>query len=285
MSKQKLGRGLGAILDDVEEAYRQDMEGNHVSVKEIPLDKITPNVYQPRKHFNQEALQSLSDSIVKHGLLQPIVVVKKDDGYMIIAGERRFRASGLAGLETIEAIVADFESKNLRELALIENIQREDLTPIELASSYKELISEYMITQEELSDIVCKSRSHIANTMRLLTLSDYTKELLNLGKITQGHAKVLVGLDVQSEKLIVDTIVGQKLSVRECEDLIKRVKTQNTNLDAKSNLEKSETLYKKVDEVVLKVKKCGFNIKRSGDKVVINFKDDSNIEEFLRFFK
>lgn len=285
MSKQKLGRGLGAILDDVEEAYRQDMEGNHVSVKEIPLDKITPNVYQPRKHFNQEALQSLSDSIVKHGLLQPIVVVKKDDGYMIIAGERRFRASGLAGLETIEAIVADFESKNLRELALIENIQREDLTPIELASSYKELISEYMITQEELSDIVCKSRSHIANTMRLLTLSDYTKELLNLGKITQGHAKVLVGLDVQSEKLIVDTIVGQKLSVRECEDLIKRVKTQNTNLDAKSNLEKSETLYKKVDEVVSKVKKCGFNIKRSGDKVVINFKDDSNIEEFLRFFK
>lgn len=285
MAKQKLGRGLGAILDDVEEAYRQDVEGEQALVREISLEKIRPNIFQPRKHFNPEALQSLSDSIVKHGLLQPIVVVEKDSGYMIIAGERRFRASKLAGLEKIEAIIADFESKNLRELALIENIQRENLTPIELASSYKELISEYKITQEELSDIVCKSRSHIANTMRLLSLTEYTKELLNQGKITQGHAKVLVGLDSSSEKLIVDTIVGQKLSVRECEDLIKRVKTQNISLDTKSKLKESEILNTKVDNVVDIVKNLGFNVKRNRDKVVINFENDSKIDEFLRFFK
>ena len=285
MAKQKLGRGLGAILDDVEEAYRQDVEGNQAIVKEIYLDEISPNIFQPRKHFNPEALQSLSDSIAKHGLLQPIVVVEKDGGYMIIAGERRFRASKLAGLEKIEAIVADFESKNLRELALIENIQRENLTPIELANSYKELIGEYKITQEELSDIVCKSRSHIANTMRLLSLTEYTKDILNQGKITQGHAKVLVGLDPQSEKLIVDTIVGQKLSVRECEDLIKRVKTQNKTSTTQSKLEESAIVNGRVDNVVNKLTNLGFNIKRNRDKVVIDFENDSKIEEFLNFFK
>jgi len=282
MAKSRLGRGLSAILDDVEEAYKQDIQSDSSIVKKISLEKIVPNIYQPRKHFDEEALQSLSDSIKKHGILQPIVVVEKDEGYMIIAGERRFRAAKMAGLEKIEAIVADLESKNLRELALIENIQRENLSPIELAHSYRELIKEYDITQEELSNIICKSRSHIANTMRLLNLSPYTQELLNSGKLTQGHAKVLVGLDEASEKLIADTVVGQKLSVRECEELIKRLKSKNETEEKKDiKPQEKELKVSKVDDAVKMIKKLGFKVKNSRNKLVIDFEDEKSVEKFL----
>ena len=215
--KNALGKGLSAILEDDEDAYRQDIDDNRSDslVKEIDINSITPNPYQPRKVFEQDALMNLSESIKKHGLLQPIVVVQKEDGYMLIAGERRLRASKIAGLKSIKAVVTDFESENLRELALIENIQREDLNPIELAHSYSKLIEEYGITQDELSDIIHKSRTQITNTMRLLRLSDKTQRLIQEGKISQGHAKVLVGLDEKKENLIDDTIIGQKLSVRE----------------------------------------------------------------------
>jgi len=286
MSKNRLGRGLSAILDDVEEAYKQDVQSDSSIVKKISLSKILPNIYQPRKHFDEEALQSLSESIKKHGVLQPIVVVKKDEGYMIIAGERRYRAAKMAGLDKIEAIVADLESKNFRELALIENIQRENLSPIELAESYKELIKEYKITQEELSEIICKSRSHIANTMRLLNLSPYTQKLINEGKLTQGHAKVLVGLDEASEKLIVDTVIGQKLSVRECEELIKRLKSKNQAENKKDiKPKKDDLIIKKVDDAVKVVKNFGFKVKNSRNKLVIDFDDEETIEKFLSYFK
>jgi len=286
MTKSRLGRGLSAILDDVEEAYKQDVQSDSSIVKKISLDKIVPNIYQPRKHFDEESLQSLSESIKKHGVLQPIVVVKKDEGYMIIAGERRFRATKMAGIDKIDAIVADLESKNLRELALIENIQRENLSPIELAESYKELIKEYKITQEELSEIICKSRSHIANTMRLLNLSSYTQKLINEGKLTQGHAKVLVGLDEASEKLIVDTVIGQKLSVRECEELIKRLKSKNEGENKKDIKPKEDDLIiKKVDDAVKVVKTFGFKVKNSRNKLVIDFDDEATIEKFLSYFK
>jgi ParB family chromosome partitioning protein len=282
MAKSRLGRGLSAILDDVEEAYKQDVQSDSSIVKKISLDKIVPNIYQPRKHFDEDAMQSLSDSIKKHGVLQPIVVVEKDEGFMIIAGERRYRASKLAGLDKIDAIVADLESKNLRELALIENIQRENLSPIELAESYKELIKEYDITQEELSEIICKSRSHIANTMRLLNLSQYTRELVGKGKLTQGHAKVLVGLDEASEKLIADTVIGQKLSVRECEELIKKLKTKHDSESKKDIKPKDDDLViKKVDNAVEIVRKLGFSVKNSRNKLVIDFQDEGSIEKFI----
>jgi len=280
MAKSRLGRGLSAILDDVEEAYKQDIQSDSSLVKKISLDKIVPNIYQPRKHFDEEALQSLSDSIKKHGILQPIVVVEKDDSFMIIAGERRFRAAKMAGLDKIDAIVADLESKNLRELALIENIQRENLSPIELAHSYKELIKEYNITQEELSSIICKSRSHIANTMRLLNLSPHTQELISSGKLTQGHAKVLVGLDEASEKLIADTVVGQKLSVRECEELIKRLKSKNED-KKEIKPDQKELSVPKVDDAVKILKGMGFKAKNSRNKLVLDFEDEKSVEKFL----
>jgi len=285
--KSGLGKGLSAILEDVEDAYKQDLDENKHStlVKEIKLSAITPNPYQPRKVFEEEALRDLSHSILKHGLLQPIVVVEKDDGYMLIAGERRLRASKLADLETIKAVVADFEEDNLRELALIENIQRENLNAIELANSYKELIDQYGITQEELSDIIHKSRTQITNTIRLLKLSDYTQKLLTDTKISQGHARVLIGLDEKKQQLIADTIVGQKLSVRDSEELVKNLK-QN---EEKSFNPPAKTSHKSDNEAIMivaeKLIEAGLKAKKSSHKLIIDFSKDSDIERFLEMIQ
>lgn len=275
MAKRALGRGIGAILEDVEEAYRQGISDSSEYIKEIEISKILPNPFQPRTHFDQDALKELSESISHHGLLQPIVVVEKDDDYMLIAGERRLRASKMAGFDTIKAIVADIESKNLRELALIENIQRENLNPIELANAYKELISEYKITQEELSDIIHKSRTQITNTIRLLSLSERTKAYISEGKISQGHAKILVGLSEKEQKLIVDTIIGQKLSVRETEKLVKRLKEPKIE-----NFSKADE-FAALKKIIARFSKAGFNVVAKKNSLVVKFKDENEIENFL----
>jgi ParB family chromosome partitioning protein len=284
MAKQRLGRGLSAILDDVEDAYRQDIESDVNVVKELPLDQIVPNRYQPRTHFDENALQELSLSLKKHGQLQPIVVIEKDEGYMIIAGERRFRAAKLAGFETIKAVVADYENENLRELALIENIQRENLSALELARSYKELIEEYRITQEELSGIIHKSRSQITNTLRLLQLTPYTQKLLEENKITQGHAKILVGLDKDTEKLLADTIVGQKLSVRESEELVKSLKRSQSDTlrrEDKSGMPAKQKPIKELDTLVKKLNAYGLKATKKGTKVTLAFTDEAEVKRFL----
>ncbi|WP_041962088.1 ParB/RepB/Spo0J family partition protein [Sulfurospirillum cavolei] len=281
-AKKVLGRGLSAIIEDVEEAYKQDIEQAKDLVREIDIERITPNPYQPRTHFNEVALKELSESIKRHGLLQPIIVVAKDDAYMLLAGERRLRASKLAGLTKIKAIVADIESKNLRELALIENIQREDLNPVELAIAYKELIEEYKITQEGLSEIIHKSRTQITNTIRLLSLSEQTKKYLSEGILSQGHAKVLVGLDSKDEATIVNTILGQKLSVREAEALIKKLKNgEETVVPAKSVRsapEELQTLQKRLDEL-------GFKAVAKNNSITIHFNNGKAIDTFFEFLK
>ena len=285
--KSGLGKGLSAILEDVEDAYKQDLDDNKNTaiVKEIPLDQITPNPYQPRKVFEEEALRDLSHSIVKHGLLQPIVVVAKDDGYMLIAGERRLRASKLASLDTIKAVVTDFEADNLRELALIENIQRENLNPIELADSYKELIEQYGITQEELSDIIHKSRTQITNTIRLLKLSEYTKKLLTDSKISQGHAKVLIGLDEKKQQLIADTIVGQKLSVRDSEELVKNLKQSEDQEFSVKTAKPQISINQDIMIAVEKLDNMGLKAKRSANKLTIDFSDENDLSRFLEMLK
>ncbi len=229
-----LGKGLGQILEEVGKAYEHEMQtGDEFAqgdaaerVRELDVALIDPNPYQPRKHFDDARLQELADSIREHGLLQPVVVVARGERYLLVAGERRLRAHTLAGLETIRAIVAevDFDDLRMRELALIENIQRENLNAIELANSYQELLDVHRITHEGLARIVHKSRSQITNTLRLLTLPPYAREMIVQEKITQGHAKVLVGLDPAKVQVLVDTIVGQKLSVRETEKLLKQNK-------------------------------------------------------------
>ena len=282
-AKKALGRGLSAIIEDVEEAYKQDIQQSQDLVREIDVDDITPNPYQPRTHFNETALKELSESIKRHGLLQPIIVVAKDDGYMLLAGERRLRASKLAGMETIKAIVADIESKNLREIALIENIQREDLNPIELAIAYKELIEEHRITQEGLSELIHKSRTQITNTIRLLTLSEQTQKYLSDGTLSQGHAKVIVGLDPKDEETVVNTILGQKLSVRETEVLVKKLKSGDEQNGKETHTVK--TFSTEITTLEQKLKELGFSVKPKNNSITIHFKNGQSIYTFLDFLK
>ena len=224
LAKLKLGRGIGAILEEVESAYANDIKSGAGTISEIDIDNIKPNPFQPRKKFDEEKLKELSESIKEHGLLQPIVVIKKKGHYVLIAGERRLRASKLSGKETIRAIIADISLDNLRELALMENIQRENLNPIELALSLNELIEKYNVTHDKLAEIVHKSRTYVTNVLRLLNLSDFTQNKISEGLISSGHAKVLVGLEPDEEKKIVNSIINQKLSVREAENLVRDLK-------------------------------------------------------------
>ncbi|PID48267.1 MAG: chromosome partitioning protein ParB [Proteobacteria bacterium] len=281
MAKKALGRGLSAIIEDVEESYNKDLEHSRNThlIQDLDVELIKPNPYQPRTHFDKSALKELSASIKKHGLLQPIIVYEKDDEYILLAGERRLRATKLAKIKTIKAIIADITSQNLRELALIENIQREDLNPIELAISYKELINEYKVTQEELSKIIHKSRAQITNTMRLLNLGEFTRNLIVEGKLSQGHAKVIVGLEKDDEKMVVDTILGQKLSVRQAEDLVKKMRnSQDKPLQTKKEVEPFESLQDAKDIL----KQMGINAKLQKKSLVLQFKNEKQVEEFIK---
>ena len=183
-----LGRGLGALLSEIEEAYDNELPKKG-GVEEIAVAKIRPNPYQPRKHFDPESLAELSESIKTHGLLQPIVVKEDLEGYILIAGERRLRASKLAKIKTIKAIVVAVSDEQMRQQALIENIQRDELGVIDLAQAYQELIDIHELTHEQLSQTVHKSRTQITNTLRLLQLSEKGRKALIDGKITAGHAK------------------------------------------------------------------------------------------------
>lgn len=275
MAKKTLGRGLGAILSEVTKAYENEIPADENKILEIDIDAIRLNPYQPRKTFDQKSLKELAKSIKEHGLLQPIVVVEDIDGFMLIAGERRLRASKIAGLDKIKAIVLDIDPKKFREVALIENIQREDLNPLDLAQSYKELIEDYGITHEELSNIVHKSRTHITNTLRLLQLSDYAKEALKDSKISSGHAKMLVGLDENRQKILVDSIIGQKLSVRDVEKLVKKEKTKNKKID-RVTLDMS-----KVENIM---KNTPLDYKIKDNRLTIEFKNSEEISYFLQSF-
>ena len=287
-----LGRGLGDILSEVEEAYEKDLseldsfelEAQGARIEELEIDTISPNPFQPRKHFDEQALQELSQSIAEHGLLQPIVVIEKEDGYLLIAGERRLRAHKLAKISTIKAIVAnaDIDDIKLRELALLENIQRENLNAIELANSYAELIEVHKITHDELSSIVHKSRSQITNTMRLLTLSPYAQASLISGKISQGHAKVLVGLDEKKQKIIIDSIVGQKLSVRETEHMVKNHKENLFNNPSKQSTTSKDIMKNYKDSLK---ELLPFSHKIKSKSVEIYFDNEEDVANFLTFLQ
>jgi ParB family chromosome partitioning protein len=282
MAKASLGRGLGAILDEVGEAYQRDLNEttNINSSIELDIDLIKPNPYQPRKHFDKDALRELSESIVEHGLIQPIAVVLDSDQYIIVAGERRYRATQLAGLDKIKANILDIDLNRLRELAIIENIQREELNPIELAQSYKELIDEYEVTHDELAKRVKKSRTSITNVLRLLSLSEFVQKRVITKEITTGHAKVLVGLEKKLQKKITESIIGQKLSVRDTEKLVKSLKDgEDTKLKVEKKIEYD------VKHLKSTLQNAFFKNKISGNKLVIEFGSDEELDKLVKFFE
>ena len=217
-----LGRGLDAIFLD--NSLEEETHGEN-KVSQIKLSMIDPKSDQPRKYFDKEALEELASSIAENGLLQPILVREYGDSrYQIIAGERRFRASKLAGLSEIPAIVLDKDDRKVAEIALIENIQREDLNPVEEAMAFRALIKEYDLTQEELSEKVGKSRSAIANTMRLLDLPDEILTMVAAGDLSAGHARTLLGVKDRDNMLILaDKTIEFDYSVRQLEEEVKRI--------------------------------------------------------------
>ena len=277
-----LGRGLDAILSDVEKAYEKNISRSE-NIIELDISKIRPNPFQPRKVFSDSSLKELSESILEHGLLQPIIVYRDGDDYALIAGERRLRASKIAGKEKIRAIIAEVDMAKLHELALIENIQREELNPIDLAKAYQKLIEDYKITHEELALRVKKSRPQITNTLRLLSLIPAVQEALIDERITQGHAKVLIGLDKDTQEVIMDSIIGQRLSVAEVEKLVRSFKTKASNVtniinNAKKNIPE-------LGDILTQLHACGLNAKTRSNQIVITLQNSKEAQDLLLILK
>lgn len=280
-----LGRGLGELLGEVETAYTNsnDTSANSDSIYELEVDKIKPNPNQPRKIFDEDKLKELSDSIQEHGLLQPVTVVEDEDGYVLIAGERRLRAHKLANISTIRATIIAAEEFKLRELALIENIQRDDLNVIELAYSYAQLLNEHNITHDELSKKVFKSRTSITNTLRLLQLSSYIQQLLANNKISAGHGKVMLGLNDDLQKKVADTIVGQKLSVRETESLIRKIKNSNNEQKNKKK-EKVSYDFEPLQNAIKTLNNSDLKVKAEKNYFKIEIRSQEDIEKISNYF-
>ena len=219
-TKQRgLGRGLGALIDDFSASESTQ------TVTSLPLQKVEPNPNQPRHRFDEEELQALADSISEHGILQPLAVRKMEGGfYQIIAGERRWRAARLAGLQEVPVVVVEADDKPVMELALIENLQRQDLNPMEEAEGYRVLTEEYGLTQEEAAARVGKSRPAVANALRLLALPDEVRELVEKGELSAGHARAILSLPTKAkQKTAAQRILALRLSVRQAEAMCKRL--------------------------------------------------------------
>ena len=283
MKKTGLGKGLQSIFADnyTEKIVKEE------DVTKLKISQIEPKSDQPRKYFDTDALESLADSIAQHGLIQPILVRKAESGfYQIIAGERRWRASKMAGLTEIPVVVIDADELKSAELSIIENVQREDLNPYEEAQAYVSLMNDFGLTQEKVSERVGKSRSAIANTMRLLDLPDEVLEMLKTGDISAGHARALLAL--KDKDLVVDTaqkILIRSLSVRDTENLVKKLNKLFENANAEPE-EDDKIVIDYAKDLEAKVRSlCGRQIKiksKGKSKVVqIEFADNEDLEELL----
>lgn len=268
---RRLGRGLDALIPSLNVSEED-------KVVEIPLKELRPNPYQPRKTFNEEGIRELSESIREHGVIQPIIVRSVLRGYEIIAGERRWRASQLSGKETIPAVIRNFTDQQVMEIALIENLQREDLNAIEIAIAYQALIDQFSLTQEELSAKVGKSRSHIANFLRLLQLPAEIKEHVSRGTLSMGHARALAGIrdDLQKVKLC-RIVVEEGWSVRELESAIQELNSK-PQTSKKQKQQKRDPYIHQIEDSLQEVFQTTVNIKHGKDKGKIEFlyysKDD-----------
>ncbi len=221
--KRGLGKGLGALIPSSLPASGDD---SPTGVVELAVNEISPNPHQPRQVMNQEELQELANSIAEHGLIQPLVVTKGESGYQLIAGERRWRASQLAGLTHVPVVVKETTPQQMLELAIVENIQRADLNPLEEAQAFAHLMEEFGLTQEAVAERVGKSRTAVANTLRLLNLPDELKTALAAGKISEGHARALLSLKKERDQLtLLETVVSKGLNVRQTETLVRQLLT------------------------------------------------------------
>ncbi len=283
MSKRGLGKGLDALIPETEKSAKKSAEKEPEAIREIvkevvkevetvDINKIEPNNNQPRKAFDEDSMHELADSIKLHGLIEPLIVKKvSEDFYSIIAGERRWRAARMAGLKDIPVIVRDYNSQQIMEIALIENLQREDLNPIEEAEAFKRLIDEFNLKQDEVADKVCKSRVSITNSLRLLKLDKRVRNMIIEDKIKSGHARALLAIEDGDEQYNTAVkIFDEKLSVRETERLIKMIinkdKEKRKTKPEEEN-KQEELIFKKYEEKLKLIMGTKVNInRRSGGK-------------------
>mgnify|MGYP000687671553 CR=1 FL=1 len=281
--KRALGRGLEQLFNnenlDVAKLEQTIYEtATNEEIIDIELSELRPNPYQPRKVFDDEALKELSASIKEHGVFQPIIIKKSIKGYEIIAGERRVRASKLAGLDKIPAIIRDFTDEQMMEIALLENLQRENLTAIEEAYAYKAMIEKLSLTQDELSKKVGKSRSHLTNILGLLRLPKEVQQMIAESKLSMGHARALSKLeDEEKIKELANKIVNEKISVRNAEELTNQ--ETHTHEIKKTPREKSNNEYKYVEDLLRE--KLDAKVKIKDKKIVINFTSTADLNRIL----
>ena len=279
VQKRRLGRGLAALIGDdtTEEAIVQDIR----TLRHVPVELLHPNPNNPRKHFAEEDLESLAKSLKDKGLLQPLVVRPRADGsFEIVAGERRWRASQRAGIHELPVLIRELDDRETLEIALIENIQRSDLNALEEARAYRQLMDQYNYTQQQLADSIGKSRSHIANTMRLLSLPEAIQIQIENGKLTAGHARALVATEYPAE--MADQIIKLGLTVREAEDLARRnsIAPETKSLGSEKDAD-TRALEKTLTEALglstmIKHKSTG------GGSVLINYKSLEQLDDVIR---
>ena len=274
--KPALGRGLGSLMGEA-----QTETGYTAADTEVPVELIMPNPNQPRTHFNESQLEELSESIRENGVLQPLLVRKKGKQYEIIAGERRYQASKIAGLEKLPVIIKDVDDQKMLELALIENLQRSDLNPIEEAKGYRQLIKASGMTQEALSRAVSKSRSAITNSLRLLDLPEQVQQFLFDGKLTAGHARAILAVPFEEARIkLAEKVVAEGLSVRATENLAPLFSVGDT---PKSPRPVTPQSYKKAARVLRQLFNTNVKVRssRGKNKIEIEFKDEDDLTRIL----
>lgn len=280
--KKALGRGLEELFstevldfDTFESNIMENAKSNEI--QDVPVNEIRPNPYQPRKNFNEDALRELSESIKNHGVFQPIIVKKGIRGYDLIAGERRLRASKMAGLDKIPAIVKDFSDDEMREIALLENIQRENLTAIELAWAYKGIIDNLDIRQEDLALKIGKSRSHITNTLGLLNLPEEVQKMILNGELSMGHARVLSKMEDESKITdLAKKIINEGLSVHEIENISKNEEIKKRVPITRRN---KDTDYTNIENELRDI--LGTRVKVENKKINIYFENVNDLNRIL----
>lgn len=285
MTKKKrgLGRGLSALIPEESNEHNQEDKGKtNEEIVNIKISEIRPNKNQPRRSFNNENLKELSESIKRIGIIQPIIVKKYDLGYEIIAGERRFRAAKYNELDTIPCIIREEDERKSMEVALVENIQREDLNSIEEAIAYNEMLNKYNLTQEQLSEIVGKSRTYITNLIRLLNLSDKVKDVIEKGKLSPGHGRALLSISNKDEQYrIALLIIDNKSSVRETEKFIKELQIPKKNKKKKEK--EKDFLLKEIEENLRKIlgTKVTINKGKKKSKIEIEYYNEDDLDRIL----
>lgn len=284
LKKSGLGKGLGALIpNESMEAFESKINEHGELIHEIDINLIMPNKDQPRKVFDVEKISSLGESISEHGLLQPIVLKKTGGLYEIIAGERRWRACKHIGLKKVPSIIKDVDSSTIAQLALIENLQREDLNPIEEAMAYHRLIEEYQITQEKMSKIAGKSRVYITNTMRLLKLDSYIQDAIVSKQISSGHGRAILALDNEKKRrMAYDRILIDDLSVRSTEELIKNFDKHFKVADSKAKPLRSKEVMAIEDELSVFIgTKVTVKEKNGKGKIIIDFYDVEDLNRII----